>query len=197
VLHLSGDSRQFQGPPHPFSGVGLIGGGLDSVPFLKYRQRQHGTGFALHSGVALLDTRGHSAANRGRRPSTGAGALKKQRRTILAQLNPKQVEALSAISDIIVQISDDDLERMESLAQQITPFDRELGDRILDAYTLLIQLNDDVESALERLEPDLEEEEMEDDEDLEAAAAEADETNVGNEEDAAEERGKARSKRKK
>jgi hypothetical protein len=35
-------------------------------------------------------------------------------------LKPKEVEAFAAISDIIVQISDEDLERVELLSQQIT-----------------------------------------------------------------------------
>jgi hypothetical protein len=86
----------------------------------------------------------------------------------------KQVEALSEVSDIIVKLSDEDLERMESLAEQITSFDPELGDRILDAYLLLSQLNDDVESALERLEPDPEDMEEEDIEIVEVEAHEAD-----------------------
>ena len=113
----------------------------------------------------------------------------------MEQSNQRQVEALSAISDIIVKISDEDLERMESLAQQITQFDRELGDRILDAYTLLSELNDNVESALERLEPDVED--MEEAEDLEAAEAEEIEMDAEDEEDTGEEEGRGRSKRKK
>jgi hypothetical protein len=114
---------------------------------------------------------------------------------MMAPSNRKQVEALSEISDIIVKLSDEDLERLESLAEQITPFDPELGDRILDASTLLTQLNDDVELALERLEPDTED--MEEEEDMEAAEAEAQATDMEDEEDAGEEQGKARSKRKK
>jgi hypothetical protein len=112
----------------------------------------------------------------------------------MASSNRQQVEALSAISDIIVQISDKDLERMESLAQQITQFDRELGERVLDAYTLMIQLNDDVESALERLESDREE--MEED-DLDAAEIEVEETAAEDEEDAGTDSKRARSKRQK
>jgi hypothetical protein len=114
----------------------------------------------------------------------------------MASSDRKQVEALSAISDIIVQISDEDLERMESLAQQITQFDRELGERILDAYTLLIQLNDDVESALERLESDREE--MEEG-DLDEAETDVDEMAAEgeDEEDSGEGSRSARSKRKK
>jgi hypothetical protein len=114
---------------------------------------------------------------------------------MMAQSNRKQVEALSEISDIIVKLSDEDLERLESLAEQITPFDPELGDRILDASTLLTQLNDDVELALERLEPDTED--MAEEEAMEAAEAEAHATDMEGEEDAGEEQGKARSKRKK
>jgi hypothetical protein len=120
----------------------------------------------------------------------------------MAQSNQKQVEALSEVSDIIVQISDEDLERMESLAEQITRFNQELGSRILEACSLLIQLNDDVELALERLEPDTEDEieedeEDEEDEDLETAEAEADQTDMEDEEDEEEEKGRGRSKRKK
>jgi len=85
----------------------------------------------------------------------------------VAQSNRKQVEALSEISDIIVQISDDDLERMELLAQQVTRFDREVGSRILEVHALLIQLDEDVETALERLDPGIEEDEyIEEDEDV-------------------------------
>jgi hypothetical protein len=117
---------------------------------------------------------------------------------MMAQSNQKQVEALSEISDIIVQISDEDLARMESLGEHIARFDRELGSRILDACSLLIQLNDDVEAALERLEPDVDED-IEDieDEDLEAAEAATDQTDAEDEEDERQEQGKARSKRKK
>ena len=114
---------------------------------------------------------------------------------MMAQSTRKQVEALSELGDIIVKLSDEDLERMESLAEQIRPFDPELGDRILEASTLLTQLNDDVELALERLEPDTED--MEEEEDMEAAEAEAHATDMEDEEDAGEEQGKARSKRKK
>jgi hypothetical protein len=128
--------------------------------------------------------------------------------TIVAQSNPKQVEALSEVSDIIVQISDEDLTRMESLAQQIARFDHQLGDRITEAYTLLTQLNDDVEMALERLEPDVEEDEeievdedniitIDEDEDLEDAEAEAADTDANDEEDEGTGRGKGQSKRKK
>jgi hypothetical protein len=84
--------------------------------------------------------------------------------TLVAQSNRRQGEALSEISDIIAQISDEDLERMESLAHYITRFDREAGKSILDLKSLLIRLDDDVEAALERLEPDLEED-IEDEED--------------------------------
>ena len=114
---------------------------------------------------------------------------------MMAQSNRKQVEALSEISDIIVKLSDEDLERMESLAEQIRPFDPELGDRILDASTLLTQLNDDVESALERLEPDTED--MEEEEGIEIAEIEAHEPDAEDEEDAGEEQRKARPKRRK
>jgi hypothetical protein len=117
----------------------------------------------------------------------------------MAKSNQNQVEALSEISDIIVQISDEDLERMELLAEQITTFNHELGSRILEACSLLTQLNDDVELALERLEPDIEDEieEDEEDEDLEAAEAELDEDEIDieDEEDEEEERGRGRSKR--
>lgn len=112
----------------------------------------------------------------------------------MARSNRKQVEALSEISDIIVKLSDEDLARMESLAEQITPFEPELGDRILDAYTLLTQLSDDVELALERLEPDTEDTE---EEDIEVAKAEANETDLEEEDQAGEEQGKGRSKRRK
>jgi hypothetical protein len=118
---------------------------------------------------------------------------------VMAKSNQNQVEALSEISDIIVQISDEDLERMESLAEQITRFNQELGSRILEACSLLTLLNDDVELALERLEPDTEDEveEDEEDEDLEAAEAEADEDEMDteDEEDEEEEKGRGRSKR--
>ena len=118
----------------------------------------------------------------------------------MAKSNQNQVEALSEISDIIVQISDEDLERMELLAEQITRFNQDLGSRILEACSLLIQLNDDVELALERLEPDTEDEIEEDEEDegLEAIEAEADEDEMDmeDEEDEEEERGRGRSKRR-
>jgi hypothetical protein len=115
----------------------------------------------------------------------------------MAQSNQKQVEALSEISDIIVQISDEDLARMESLGEQITRFNRELGSRVLDTCSLLTQLNDDVEAALERLEPDVDED-IEDieDEDLEADEAAMDQTDAEDEEDESQEKGKGRSKRK-
>jgi hypothetical protein len=120
----------------------------------------------------------------------------------MAQSNQKQVEALSEVSDIIVQISDEDLERLESLARQIARFDGQLGDRVLEAHALLIQLHEDVEAALECLEPDIDEEidedeEIEDDEDLEATEIEVDDTDAEDEEDEDEERGRTRSKRKK
>jgi hypothetical protein len=114
---------------------------------------------------------------------------------MMAQSNRKQVESLSAISDIIVKLSDEDLERMESLAEQITPLDPELGDRLLDASTLLTQLHDDVESALERLEPETED--MEEEEGIEIADIEAHETDAEGEEDAGEGQRKARPKRRK
>jgi hypothetical protein len=124
--------------------------------------------------------------------------------TVVDQSNQKRVEALSEISDIIVQISDEDLEHMESLARQIMRFDRQLGDRILETHALLIQLHDDVESALESLEPEIEEdieedEEIEDDEALEIAEAELDEMDEeeDEEEDEDEERGRTRSRRRK
>jgi hypothetical protein len=130
--------------------------------------------------------------------------------TIVAQSHQQQVEALSEVGDIIVQISDEDLVRMESLAQQIARFDRQLGARLTEASTLLTQLNDDVETALERLEPDgeeeeedeeiaVEEEEIEDiaeDEDLEDAEAEATEADAEDEADEGKGRGKGRSNRK-
>lgn len=112
----------------------------------------------------------------------------------MAQSHQSQVEALSEISDIIVQISDEDLIRMESLAEEITGFNQDLGSRILDACSLLTQLYDDVESALERLEPETEDE-IEGDEDLEVAEAEANE--MEDAEDEGEEKRKSRSKRKK
>jgi hypothetical protein len=111
----------------------------------------------------------------------------------MAQSHQSQVEALSEISDIIVQISDEDLIRMESLAEEITGFNQDLGSRILDACSLLTQLYDDVESALERLEPETEDE-IEGDEDLEVAEAEANE--MEDAEDEGEEKRKSRSKRK-
>jgi hypothetical protein len=114
----------------------------------------------------------------------------------MAQSNQQQVEALSEVSDIIVQISDEDLERMEFLGEQIRQFDQALGNRILEACSLLIQLNDEVESALERLEPDVDEEEIEA-EDSEAAEAELDEADIEDEEDEGDERGRPRSKRRK
>jgi hypothetical protein len=48
---------------------------------------------------------------------------------MMAPSNRNRVEALAEISDITVKLSDEDLERMESLAEQITSFDPELGDR--------------------------------------------------------------------
>lgn len=111
----------------------------------------------------------------------------------MAQSHQSQVEALSEISDIIVQISDEDLIRMESLAEEITGFNQDLGSRILDACSLLTQLYDDVESALEHLEPETEDE-IEGDEDLEVAEAEANE--MEDAEDEGEEKRKSRSKRK-
>ena len=113
----------------------------------------------------------------------------------MAQSHRQQVQALTEIGDIIVQISDEDLERMALLAQQITKFDRELGDRILAAHGLLTQLNDEVESALERLEPDPDEVEV--DEGMEVAEAEASEPEAEDEEDTVEQKRKPRSKRKK
>jgi hypothetical protein len=113
----------------------------------------------------------------------------------MASSNRKQMEVLSEISDLIVKLSDEDLERMESLAEQITSFDPELGDRILDAYALLTQLNDDVETALERMEPDTED--MEGEEDFEIAEVEAHETDAEDQEDAGKEQGKSRRNRQK
>jgi hypothetical protein len=112
----------------------------------------------------------------------------------MASSNRKQMEVLSEISDLIVKLSDGDLERMESLAEQITPYDPALGDRILDAYALLTQLNDDVETALERMEPDPEdiEEEV-----IEIADIEAHETDAEDQEEAGKEQGKIRRKRQK
>jgi hypothetical protein len=69
-----------------------------------------------------------------------------------------------------------------------------MSEAFLDASTLLTQLNDDVEWALERLEPATED--MEEEEDMEAAEAEANAMDMEDEEDAGEEPGKARSKRK-
>lgn len=114
---------------------------------------------------------------------------------MLASSNRKQVEVLSEISHIIVKLSDGDLERMESVAEQITSFDPELGDRILDAYALLTQLNDDVETSLERMEPDTED--MEEEEDIEIAETEAHETDAEDQEDTTKEQGKSRRKRQK
>jgi hypothetical protein len=88
----------------------------------------------------------------------------------MAQPNQKRIEALSEISDIILQIPDEDLERMELLAQQIFSFDREISENILEVHNLLIQLNDAIESALDELEPDIDEDEeyeVEDEEDNE------------------------------
>jgi hypothetical protein len=113
----------------------------------------------------------------------------------MALSHRKQVEALSEISDIVVKISEEDLERMESLAEQITPFEPELGDRILEAYALLSQLNEEVEAALERLEPDTED--MEEEEDLDAAAANASETDAEDAEEMGDEQRKAPRKRTK
>jgi hypothetical protein len=114
----------------------------------------------------------------------------------MAQSHQSQVEALSEISDIIVQISDEDLIRLESLAEEITQFNQDLGSRILDACSLLTRVYDDVESALERLEPDTEDA-IEGDEDLEDAEAIANETEMEDEEDEDEEERKPRSKHKK
>jgi hypothetical protein len=104
------------------------------------------------------------------------------------------------VGDIIVQISDEDLELLESLAQRISKFDGSLGERILDACALLTQLNDDVESALERLESEMEEEielDIEEEDEVEIAEAEVNETDVEDEEGEPEKKGKPRSKRKK
>jgi hypothetical protein len=49
---------------------------------------------------------------------------------MMAPSNRNRVEALAEISDIPVKLSDEDLERMESLAQQITSLNPELGDCI-------------------------------------------------------------------
>jgi hypothetical protein len=123
--------------------------------------------------------------------------------TVVALSDQKRVEVLTEISDIIVQISDEDLEHMESLAQHVMQFDRQLGDRLLEAHALLIQLHDDVETALERLEPDIEEEIEEDeeieDEALEVTEAELDEIDEEDEEEEDEDegRGRTRSRRKK
>jgi len=114
----------------------------------------------------------------------------------MAQSRQSQVEALSEISDILVQISDEDLTRMESLAEDITRFNQDLGSRILDACSLMAQLYDDVESVLERLEPDTEDA-IEEDEDLEAAEAEVNETETEDEDDEGEGRGRSPSKRQK
>jgi hypothetical protein len=113
----------------------------------------------------------------------------------MASLNRKQVEVLSEISDIMVKLSDEDLERMESLAEQVASFDPELGDRILDAYALLTQLNNDMETALERMEPDIED--IEEEGDIEIAEIEAHETDAEDQEDAGQEQGKSRRKRQK
>jgi hypothetical protein len=110
---------------------------------------------------------------------------------MMAPSNRNQVEALSEISDIIVKLSDEDLERMESLAEQITSFDPELGDRILDAYALLSRLNDDLESALERLE--LDPEDMEE-EDIEIIEVEAHVGDAEDQEGAGRKQGKGRPK---
>jgi hypothetical protein len=110
---------------------------------------------------------------------------------MMAPSNRNQVEALSEISDIIVKLSDEDLERMESLAEQITSFDPELGDRILDAYVLLSRLNDDLESALERLE--LDPEDMEE-EDIEIIEVEAHVGDAEDQEGAGRKQGKGRPK---
>jgi hypothetical protein len=114
---------------------------------------------------------------------------------MMASSTRKQAEVLSKISDIMVKLSDEDLDRMESLAEQITSFDPELGDRFLDAYALLTQLNDDVETALERMEPDSED--MEEEEDIEIAEVEAHETDAEDQEDAGKEQGKSPRKRQK
>jgi hypothetical protein len=114
---------------------------------------------------------------------------------MLASSNRKQVEVLSEISHIIVKLSDGDLERMESVAEQITSFDPELGGRILDAYALLTHLNDDVETALERIEPDTKD--IEDKEAIGIAEIEAHETDAEDQEEAGKEQGKIRRKRQK
>lgn len=110
----------------------------------------------------------------------------------MAQSNKKQVEALSEISDIIVQISEEDLERLESLAEQITRFNRDLGNRILDTCSILTELNDEVESVLDHMELDREDEDVGEDEDVEVA-----EMDEEDKEDEDEEKGRKRSKRKK
>jgi hypothetical protein len=103
------------------------------------------------------------------------------------------MEVLSNISHIIVKLSDEDLERMESLAEQITSFDPELGDRILDAHALLSQINDDVQTALEGMEPDTEDTE---EEGIKIADIEAHEMDAEDQE-AGKEQGKSRQKRQK
>jgi hypothetical protein len=107
---------------------------------------------------------------------------------MMASSNRKQMKMLSDISHIIVKLSDEDLERMESLAEQITSFDPELGDRILDAHALLTQIKDDVETALEGMEPDPEDIE---EEDIEIADIEAHEMDAEDQKEAGKERGKS------
>jgi hypothetical protein len=108
---------------------------------------------------------------------------------MMASLNRKQVEVLSEINDIMVKLSNEDLERMESLAEQITSFDPELGDRILDTHALLTQINDDVETALEGMVPNTEDME---EEDIEIADIEAHEMDAEDQKEAGKEQGKSR-----
>jgi hypothetical protein len=63
------------------------------------------------------------------------------------------------------------------------------------SYTLLTQLNDDVETALERMEPGTEDRAEE--EHMEIAEIEAHETDAEDQEDAGQEQGKIRRKRQK
>jgi|Tabmets5t2r1_1033131.scaffolds.fasta_scaffold212190_1 hypothetical protein len=114
---------------------------------------------------------------------------------MMAPSNQRQVEVLSEISDIIVKLSNEDLEPMGSLAEQITSSDPELGDRLLEAYALLIQLNDDVKSALEPLEPDTED--MEEERDVAIVEIEVDEADTEDRQHTGREQGKGCPKQQK
>ena len=79
--------------------------------------------------------------------------------TMTAQSRQKLLDALSETQEIIAQISDDDLDRMESLAEEITQVDEEMGGRIAGLHALLVFVREAVLSTLEDLQPATVEEE--------------------------------------